>query len=126
MELTSKDLPVSAPLLRSDGMYSNFWCGMTEEFYYKRTEDYKPILDRERMGCFKVPMVHSAVLVNLRYYLSPNLTFMGSKIPDYGGPTDDIITFAIGAKHFGKLKHFYSACKLLTFIVYRGSFVYLQ
>lgn len=78
---------------------------MTDEFYYKRTEDYKPILDRERMGCFEVPMVHSAVLVDLRYYLSPNLTFLGNKIPEYKGPTDDIITFALGAKHFGKSKH---------------------
>jgi collagen beta-1,O-galactosyltransferase len=101
-ELVTKDLPVSAPLLRSDGLYSNFWCGMTEDFYYKRTEDYKPILNKERTGCFEVPMVHTAVLVNLRSYLSNNLTFIGSKINDYQGPKDDIITFALGAKQFGK------------------------
>lgn len=127
MDLTRKDLPMSAPLLRSDGMYSNFWCGMTDEFYYKRTEDYKPILDRERMGCFKVPMVHSAVLVNIRYHLSPNLTFFGSKIPDYGGPTDDIITFALSAKLLGKFIFLTLLWNpLCVSFVYRGSYVYLQ
>jgi len=100
-DLADKELPVSAPMLRSDGLYSNFWCGMTDNFYYKRTDDYKPILNKERKGCFEVPMVHTAVLVNLRHATSANLTFVGRKIPEYEGPMDDIITFAVGAKYFG-------------------------
>lgn len=91
-------------MLKSDGMYSNFWCGMTEEYYYLRTEDYKPILQRERVGCFHVPMVHSSVLVDLRRASSDGLTFVSSKVPDYKGPHDDIITFALAANKSGGYK----------------------
>lgn len=37
-ELVKKHHAVTAPMLRSDGLYSNFWCGMTEDYYYTRTE----------------------------------------------------------------------------------------
>ncbi|CAB3365137.1 Hypothetical predicted protein [Cloeon dipterum] len=104
-DMVARDLTVSSPMLRSDGLYSNFWCGMTESFYYKRTEDYKPILQLERIGCFEVPMVHTAVLINLRHQASQNLTFVASKVPYYSGPKDDIITFALAAKHFGVPLH---------------------
>jgi len=89
-------------MLKSDGMYSNFWCGMTEEYYYLRTEDYKPILQHERIGCFHVPMVHSSVLIDLHQASSNGLTFMSSKVPDYKGPHDDIITFALAANKSGE------------------------
>ncbi|XP_063244835.1 glycosyltransferase 25 family member-like isoform X2 [Bacillus rossius redtenbacheri] len=95
--LMEKDRLVVAPALKSDGLYSNFWCGMTDNFYYQRTDDYKPILSRERVGCFHVPMVHSSVLMDLRMTASDNLTYVGSNIPDYEGPHDDIITFALAA-----------------------------
>lgn len=39
---------------------------MTESFYYQRTEEYKLILDRKKVGVHPVPMVHSCVLVHLR------------------------------------------------------------
>lgn len=75
---------------------------MTEDYYYLRTDDYKPILKRERKGCFQVPMIHSAVLINLRRVESDKLTFNASKIDDYNGPTDDIITFALSANSSGE------------------------
>lgn len=100
-DLVQLDLTVVAPMLRSDGLYSNFWCGMSEDFYYVRTDEYKPILYRERKGCFAIPMVHSAVLINLRHKDSQVLTFLSDNIPDYKGPQDDIITFALAAKHYG-------------------------
>lgn len=96
--LLSKNLPVVAPLLKSDGLYSNFWHGMTEDFYYERTEDYKPVLNRERIGCFDVPMIHSAVLIHLNSLASDHLTYMPEKVENYTGPSDDIITFAISAR----------------------------
>jgi collagen beta-1,O-galactosyltransferase len=101
-DLTKRELTVVAPMLRSDGLYSNFWCGMSEDFYYIRTDDYKPILYREKIGCFQVPMVHSAVLINLRHKASQHLTYIDEQIPEYDGPEDDIITFALGAKYYGK------------------------
>lgn len=99
--LVSKNLPIVAPMLLSDGFYSNFWCGMTENYYYKRTEDYTPILNREKINCFDVPMVHSAVLISLKEIASDKLTYDPDKISGYDGPEDDIIAFAINAKKHG-------------------------
>lgn len=88
---------LSAPMLKSDGLYSNFWCGMTSEYYYERTEEYKPILKREQLGCHQVPMIHSAFLINLNTKITDRLTFYANNVTDYDGPNDDIITFAISA-----------------------------
>ncbi|XP_026761081.2 glycosyltransferase 25 family member [Galleria mellonella] len=96
--LVSKNMTVVSPMLKSDGLYSNFWCGMTEKFYYQRTEDYEPILSREKQGCFEVPMVNTAVLVSLRRKESDLLTYDPRKVNNYKGPDDDIIAFAISAK----------------------------
>ncbi|KAL0280133.1 UNVERIFIED_CONTAM: hypothetical protein PYX00_001518 [Menopon gallinae] len=99
--LVSQEYPVVAPMLKSNGMFSNFWCGMTSKYYYLRTEDYQPILKRERKGCFHVPMVHSAVMINLNTMVSDRLSFVPSNIPNYKGPVDDIITFAMSANFSG-------------------------
>nr|XP_012148279.1 PREDICTED: glycosyltransferase 25 family member isoform X2 [Megachile rotundata] len=100
-ELISRNQTAVAPLLKSDGLYSNFWAGMTNDYYYLRTDKYEPILYREEKGCFSVPMIHSAVLIDLRTHLSDQLTYNPKNLNDYDGPIDDIITFAIGAKKFG-------------------------
>lgn len=113
-ELIDKDKVVVAPMLASDGMYSNFWCGMTDEYYYKRTDDYQPIYYREQTGCFHVPMIHSSVLVDLRKALSNKLTFIPDKIASYSGPHDDIITFAVGANKSGE-SALYFCCILFLF-----------
>ena len=39
--LVEKQLAVVAPMLGSAGLYSNYWGGMTETFYYQRTEQYR-------------------------------------------------------------------------------------
>ncbi|XP_022832979.1 glycosyltransferase 25 family member [Spodoptera litura] len=103
--LVSKDLPITAPMLVSDGLYSNFWCGMTDNYYYQRTDDYKPIQRMEKQGCYEVPMVHTAVLVHLRTRISDQLTYNPDKIPNYDGPEDDIIAFAVNAKKNGITLH---------------------
>ncbi|CAG9862154.1 unnamed protein product [Phyllotreta striolata] len=99
--LVSKNMTVIAPLLRSEGLYSNFWYGMTDDYYYQRTDEYTPVLYRENLGCFSVPMVHTCVLVNLRRKESDYLTYDPSKIEDFDGPHDDIIAFAISANKSG-------------------------
>lgn len=102
-ELILKNQTAVAPLLKSDGLYSNFWAGMTSDYYYLRTDKYEPILFREETGCFDVPMIHSAVLIDLRTYLSDRLTYNPKNLNHYDGPMDDIITFAVGANKSGKL-----------------------
>lgn len=100
--MISHDFTIAAPLLRSDGLYSNFWAGMTTDYYYLRTEKYTPILNGEEIGCFEVPMIHSAVLINLKKKSSDLLTYQSKNVPDYSGPEDDIIAFAIMANQNGK------------------------
>ena len=89
---------IVAPMLTSVGLYSNFWAGMSEFYYYQRTEDYKPILNRKKQGCHSVPMVHSSILINLNNIESQKLSFDPKKIENYDGvPYDDIISFALSA-----------------------------
>ena len=75
--------------------------------YYKRSEDYYSIVERRILGCFPVSMVHSALLVNLKLENSKHLSY-ASPMPDYKGPFDDIIQFAISARETGN--HFVFIC----------------
>ncbi|XP_043286246.1 glycosyltransferase 25 family member isoform X2 [Venturia canescens] len=95
--LIAKNKTIVAPMLKSDGMYSNFWAGMAPNHYYMRTERYEPILERKEIGCHEVPMVHSALLINLQKLESDSLTYDFQKLDNYDGPKDDIITFALSA-----------------------------
>ncbi|XP_054709347.1 glycosyltransferase 25 family member-like [Uloborus diversus] len=100
-QLVSEEKTIISPMLETLSAYSNFWCGMTEQGYYKRTDDYLPILEREKIGIFDVPMVHSAVLIDLRRKESLNLTFDFNKLVGYSGPIDDIILFSYSARTSG-------------------------
>ena len=62
-----------APMLYSLGTYSNSWAGITPKGYYLRTDDYLPILERQRLGEFVVPVIHSCLFINLRHKKSCNL-----------------------------------------------------
>lgn len=92
----------------SDGLYSNFWGGMTSEYYYDRTDQYKKIYNYDEQGRFAVPMVHSAVLVDLNDERSDMLTFnrtvLGERFAIPANeleriPIDDIIIFALSANY---------------------------
>ncbi|KAK2504241.1 hypothetical protein MC885_006424 [Smutsia gigantea] len=52
--LIEQGLPVVAPMLDSQTYYSNFWCGITPQGYYRRTVEYFPTKNRQRRGCFRV------------------------------------------------------------------------
>lgn len=92
----------------SDGLYSNFWGGMTSEYYYERTDQYKEIYNYDKQGHFAVPMVHSAVLIDLNDQRSDLLTFNRTILGDRFAipsneleriPIDDIIIFALSANY---------------------------
>uniref|UniRef100_A0A0K8VBZ6 Glycosyltransferase 25 family member n=1 Tax=Bactrocera latifrons TaxID=174628 RepID=A0A0K8VBZ6_BACLA len=114
--LTSLRLPIVAPMLLSEGLYSNFWCGMTPDYYYQRTDEYREIYNVNKEGVFPVPMVHSAVLIRVNYQGMRYLTFNRERLLEqqqnevewaehegftpcrpYDGPVDDIIVFATSA-----------------------------
>nr|XP_013817347.1 PREDICTED: procollagen galactosyltransferase 1 [Apteryx mantelli mantelli] len=95
--LMAENKTVVAPMLDSRAAYSNFWCGMTSQGYYKRTPAYIPIRKRDRRGCFAVPMVHSTFLIDLRKEASRDLAFYPPH-PDYTWSFDDIIVFAFSCR----------------------------
>ncbi|CAG6013150.1 unnamed protein product [Menidia menidia] len=95
--LMAENLTLVAPMLESRSLYSNFWCGITPQGYYKRTPDYQPIREWKRLGCFPVPMVHSTFLLDLRREASRDL-FFHPPHPDYSWAFDDIMVFAFSAR----------------------------
>ncbi|XP_034046532.1 procollagen galactosyltransferase 1 isoform X1 [Thalassophryne amazonica] len=96
-KLMKENKTIVAPMLESRAAYSNFWCGMTSQGYYKRTPAYLPIRKRVRKGCFAVPMVYSTFLVDLRKEASRKLAFHPPH-PKYSWAFDDIIVFAFSAR----------------------------
>ncbi|XP_023930277.1 procollagen galactosyltransferase 1 isoform X1 [Lingula anatina] len=91
--LTSYSQTVVAPMLNSSSQYSNFWGGMDETGYYKRTPEYGPIRMRQMRGLYKVALVHSTFIINLRNEDSQHLAFYPPP-EGYEGPYDDVIIFA--------------------------------
>uniref|UniRef100_A0A2I3RS36 Cerebral endothelial cell adhesion molecule n=1 Tax=Pan troglodytes TaxID=9598 RepID=A0A2I3RS36_PANTR len=102
--LMGQGLPVVAPMLDSQTYYSNFWCGITPQGYYRRTAEYFPTKNRQRRGCFRVPMVHSTFLVSLRAEGADQLAFYPPH-PNYTWPFDDIIVFAYACQAAGVSVH---------------------
>lgn len=94
---------------------------MSSDYYYRRTEDYKKIRNHEIIGEHFVPMVHSAVLIDLRRIKSDLLTFNATILNNFyndkffDGPIDDIIIFAISAK-FAQTDMFISNSKFYGYI----------
>jgi collagen beta-1,O-galactosyltransferase len=94
--------PIVAPLLivMKDAAYSNFWGGQNENGYYVRTQEYISILKGKKQGCFKVPVVHSTFLIDLRTKASEGLAYWPP--PDnYKWDIDDIIIFSFSARKSG-------------------------
>ncbi|KAJ3599241.1 hypothetical protein NHX12_033204, partial [Muraenolepis orangiensis] len=95
--MMAENLTLVAPMMESRSLYSNFWCGITPQGYYKRTPDYQPIREWKRLGCFPVPMIHSTFLLDLRRDGSKALAFYPPH-PDYSWAFDDIMVFAFSAR----------------------------
>ncbi|XP_041666789.1 procollagen galactosyltransferase 2 [Cheilinus undulatus] len=95
--LIAENKSVIAPMLDSQGAYSNYWCGITPQGYYRRTAEYFPTRHRHRLGCFPMPMVHSTMLLDLRKEDMKKLAFFPPH-DDYSWPYDDIIVFAFSCR----------------------------
>ncbi|KAK2822138.1 hypothetical protein Q5P01_022203 [Channa striata] len=102
--LMAENLTLVAPMLESKSLYSNFWCGITPQGYYRRTPEYIPIRKWEKRGCFAVPMVHSTYLLDLRRRATQALTFHPPH-PQYPYYLDDIMSFAFSARQAGVLMY---------------------
>ncbi|KAK1879243.1 Procollagen galactosyltransferase 2 [Dissostichus eleginoides] len=99
-DLMAENLTIVAPMLESKGLYSNFWCGITPQGYYRRTPEYIPIRRWQRKGSFAVPMVHSTFLLDLRRRASGALAFHPPH-PHYPYDVDDVMTFAFSSRQAG-------------------------
>ncbi len=69
-DLIKQDKPIIAPLLRSletNNYYSNFFCAIDETGYYSYHPDYLKIVSYEKIGVFKVPVVHCTYLIQSKY-----------------------------------------------------------
>uniref|UniRef100_A0A8C9U731 Cerebral endothelial cell adhesion molecule n=1 Tax=Scleropages formosus TaxID=113540 RepID=A0A8C9U731_SCLFO len=95
--MVAENKSVIAPMLDSQTAYSNYWCGITPQGYYRRTAEYFPTKRRHRKGCFPVPMVHSTMLLDLRKEGMKKLAFHPPH-RDYSWPFDDIIVFAFSCR----------------------------
>uniref|UniRef100_A0A3B1IR18 Cerebral endothelial cell adhesion molecule n=1 Tax=Astyanax mexicanus TaxID=7994 RepID=A0A3B1IR18_ASTMX len=95
--LIAENKSVIAPMLDSQSAYSNYWCGITPQGYYRRTAEYFPTRRRYRTGCFPVPMVHSTMLLDLRKENTRRVAFHPPHT-DYSWPFDDIIVFAFSCR----------------------------
>uniref|UniRef100_A0A673J5T7 procollagen galactosyltransferase n=1 Tax=Sinocyclocheilus rhinocerous TaxID=307959 RepID=A0A673J5T7_9TELE len=132
-KLMRENKTMVAPMLESRAAYSNFWCGMTSQGYYKRTPAYMPIRRQERKGCFAVPMLHSTFLLDLRKEATRELAFFPPH-PDYSWAFDDIIIFAFSARMAGASQieetafgyHVRCFCVNFNMVSRRGSDVHLQ
>ncbi|XP_067219355.1 procollagen galactosyltransferase 2 [Chanodichthys erythropterus] len=98
--LIAENRTLVAPMLESRTLYSNFWCGMTSQGYYKRTPHYVPIRNWKRTGCHPVPMIHSTMLIDLRRSASRALAFYPVH-HYYLWSLDDIMAFAFSARQAG-------------------------
>uniref|UniRef100_A0A8C4GF06 Si:ch211-13f8.2 n=1 Tax=Dicentrarchus labrax TaxID=13489 RepID=A0A8C4GF06_DICLA len=99
-DMIAENLTIVAPMLESKSLYSNFWCGVTPQGFYKRTPEYIPIRKWKRQGCFAVPMVYSTYLLDLRRSASRALAFYPPH-PHYPHHIDDIMAFAFSARQAG-------------------------
>ncbi|XP_030142406.4 inactive glycosyltransferase 25 family member 3 isoform X1 [Taeniopygia guttata] len=102
--LMAQNKSVVAPMLDSQTFYSNFWCGITPQGYYRRTADYFPTKNRQRVGCFRVPMVYATFLIDLRKEETLQLAFYPPH-PNYTWAFDDIIVFAYSCQEAGVEVH---------------------
>ncbi|XP_071659230.1 procollagen galactosyltransferase 2-like [Patagioenas fasciata] len=98
--LIAENKTLVAPMLESRSLYSNFWCGITPQGYYKRTLDYPLIREWKRTGWFAVPMIHSTFLIDLRKEASTKLMFYPPH-QDYTWSFDDIMVFAFSSRQAG-------------------------
>ncbi|XP_020906140.1 procollagen galactosyltransferase 1-A-like, partial [Exaiptasia diaphana] len=98
--LMAEEKTIIAPMIEVFGNksgYSNYWGGLDDDGYYKRTDDYFPVLNRETTGCFDFPMIHSTYLIDLRRNITNKLVYYPP--PDsYRGEIDDVLIFAYSAR----------------------------
>jgi hypothetical protein len=114
-DLIEEDKPMISPMLRpipeENDSYSNFFCDITPNGYYKNHKDYMSILHKEMVGVFKLPVVHCTYLIKREYieklnYIddTPHHEFIVLSRYARKNGVDQYLT---NKKEYGKLVHFF-------------------
>ena len=76
-DLVGEGVRAVAPMLTVgfEKLFSNFWGSLSSTGYYKRSGDYVAIVMRNKIGTFRVPLIHSVVLLDLRDSLVRKLRY---------------------------------------------------
>lgn len=129
--LILENKPIIAPLLTSipekNDYYSNFFCAIDQNGYYKHHEDYYNILQRNRVGTFEVPVVHCTYLIQSQYL--PFLSYHDGT-HDYEfvifsrmARQQHIKQYITNKKEFGRLVHFFNNITLQEEVGYLHQFL---
>lgn len=113
-ELIKKDKPIIAPLLKAIPIqgfrYSNFFAAVTDAGYYIDHEDYDPIRTRQKVGTFKVPVVHCSYLIKSEFLDRLNYidetTHYEFIVFSRTARENNIDQYICNEKNFGLLLHF--------------------
>lgn len=113
--LVAKDKPMIAPMLISfpekGDSYSNFFCDIDPNGYYKQAQEYFSILNKRKIGTFEVPVIHCTYLI--RNDALPYLTYVDGTV-DFEfvilcreARKNKIPQFICNEENFGTLLHFF-------------------
>jgi len=113
--LIEQDKPIIAPLLRPipevGDRFRNFFADVTENGYYKHHLDYDSIANRQKLGTFQVPCVHSAYLIksDLCEKLSFTKNFLDWEFVAFSkNARENLINqYLCNEREFGTFLHFY-------------------
>jgi len=115
-ELIKKNKPIIAPLLKpipeQKDPYSNYFCDINENGYYRDHLDYLKIFNGEMTGTFEVPVVHCTYLIDTR--VIDRLTYIDGTnnyefvIFSRSARINGVEQYICNEKKFGTLVHFYN------------------
>lgn len=119
-ELVKKDKPIIAPMLRSipepRDPFSNYFCAIDENGYYRDHPTYMKILERKITGTFKVPVVHCTYLIKSE--VIDQLNYL-DKSSDYEfiifsriARQNSVGQYICNEKEFGTMLHFFTSLTL--------------
>ncbi|OQV23556.1 Glycosyltransferase 25 family member [Hypsibius exemplaris] len=74
-DLVASKRLIIAPFLPSLNKYGNFWCNVTEQNRYIWSQDCSHVFEFESIGLFDVALVHSAVLIDIKFPETARIRF---------------------------------------------------
>lgn len=73
--LVYENKSIIGPLLKcKDSLFSNFWGDIDTDYFYKRSDDYIDLTNRQKQGCWNVPYIWHALLIHKAHFKSDMFT----------------------------------------------------